>query len=304
MARHHWLTAALIALLTVAQPAAAVADSSHALSRSNFQVFTADMNGDGQADYLLKAIPAIVPLIDDDKVAVIQKAAPVATFMLLSNIDGSHILVLNPDSATMSSPVWSRSSAAPSYGIVKNNSTENMFIQSRVEGASSFLIGLSQSGTVQLRQELTRQFVGFDLGAAAVTTALSDTNGDGRADLVVRSNGRINVVLLADSNGIFYRDTQASVAAVWGGMLSELDRGNKEGALSYIHPHSRDSYGQMFSALGDAMASISPALTKLRFVTLQPDIAEAVITRNFGGQETMHYVTFMLSDNGWCVMEF
>ncbi len=283
--------------------ALAATDYSNALRKSSYRVFSGDINGDSQDDLLLRANTVIVP-VDLDDMSLIVVPSPSPTFVLLSSADGTYSLRANPAAATLSSAVWKNSPSSLVFGKVQGNGRESMLIKGTSAGAPSFVIAISATGVPQILQQLTSASIGIDLGKPGTVAELNDNNSDGRTDLVVKIDGRVTAVLLADANGIFRKDEMASINAVWLGMLSELSKGNRAGAMAYISERSKASYDSIFSALGAGVKAISPTLTNFRLVKVTQDIATAVVTRNYNGKATMHHVTFIANGDSWDIMEF
>lgn len=283
----------------------AAADYGNALSQSAYSVFSADINGDGRADLLLKATVQMIPVhLDEESVVNIPVPPLVASFVLLSSASGSYRLDPTPSEATVNNSAWQSNAAVLSFGRLHGSGPVSMLIQGAGAGAPSFTVAVSDQGTPQLLQQLTTASIGVDLGAAGVTVQLKDSNGDARADLLVRKSGRLTSVLLADTGGMFHPDGTASATAVWQNMLQELDNGSSTGAAAYFTKESQGTYQSMFSALGDDMKSVAPTFSNLRFMSMRPEAATAVITRNYNGATTMHYITFIADGNDWSIREF
>ena len=173
------------------------------------------------------------------------------TLVLLSSIGGTYSLDANPPPSIVNSSVWQAGSHDVVFGDVLGNGTRAMVIRARTQGGASFLIATSVTGAPQLLEQLTTARLGIDISAAGTTVELSDTNGDGRADMTVKMNGAVTNVFLADASGMFDKGTDetttqnntvASVRAVWGGFGAALNAGNTSQALQYVSTASAPYY--------------------------------------------------------------
>ena len=112
----------------------------------------------------------------------------------------------------LNSSVWQPGGYELIYGDLVGAGAGGMVIRSQGGGGTSFSITtLVSNGAPQLLQALTTATVGVDLGGSNVTTEVADQNNDGRADLVVKTAGRVSTVLLADANGLFHASSNNSI---------------------------------------------------------------------------------------------
>lgn len=268
-------------------------------------MFRADIDSDGDIDFLLKANRRIV-LIDYD-VPIPVPLKPVSPTFLLRASGASYQLEINPPAATVSDPAWQPGTEELVYGDVLGVGTDAMLVHARATGSPSFVISTRESdGQPVLIQHLTTAQLGVDLGAAAVTVALTDVNRDGRADMVVRTSGSISDVFLASNEGIFARpagDQQASVAA-WYAFAASLDAGEVQSALNFISTDSVPKYSTALTALSSATTNLTQNWSAPVPMQVRPDFAVYMIRESYAGVQRSYLVTIVLENGRWLVDEF
>lgn len=277
-----------------------------ALRRGNYEIFSGDVNSDGHVDILAKARPTIVPISLDDLIVPIP-IFPSPTFAILSDASGSYSLIVNPSPSIRNSSVWQANTHDLAYGDVLGNGAGGMVIHARSANGVSFTIGTSVSnGQPQLIQHLSPASLGVDLGVTGTTIALGDTNNDGRADLVVRVNGLISNVFVADSDGTFDKppDAKASAIAAWHAFRVSLDAGEANSALQFISAPVRPQYAAAFSVLANRITTMTQNWSALDAVSVRPDYAVFTLTQTYSGQTRLHFVTFSLEGDRWMIHGF
>lgn len=277
----------------------------NAVGKTTYTPFCGDMNGDGQLDVLLKAAPKVlVVTLDDDFIVPLSLPPNSPSFTLVSN-GGGYSLQANPDSATANSSAWRTGCHQLVVGDVLGTGAGSILIKANSPDLPSFVVAMDAStGTLRLTQHLSIGAIGTNLGAQGTTVELKDANGDGRSDLHVSANGRLQAVLIADATGAFHIDTSNTLVATWRRMLAGLEANNADMALSYIAAGSRDKYGQAFNELGTGMKQIPASLGELTLVKVSSRYATAVVNRNLGGTQSLHYVTFLQNGSAWEIAEF
>jgi len=304
MTRNRGRAGAILFAVGMAQAGAcAAADVRSALKDADYQLSWGDVNGDGLPDLLAVGKPKIISLsLDEDMPAIpIRIPALAKNFALVSATGGAYSLTANP-SQSMIDAAYNKSAAKPSFGDVTGGGYLSMFVPSIAAGMPSFVVGIGADGSLQLRQRVTQDLVGIDLNAADVTTALSDMNGDGRADLVISKGGRVSFVLYTDANGNLYKEAETetkTAEVVLNQAFSAMKVGDKAGVLAYFSPQSRAEYDTLFTAAGADMAAIPGSITSFRMRYVFNGTAEAVLTANLNGRVTMHFVTLIMGPNGW-----
>ena len=276
-----------------------------ALRNASYTVFSGDVNSDGRTDLLVKAKLKIA-VIDLDDLAVpivIPPSSP--TFVLLSS-GNDYVLDAQPNASVLNSSVWQPGGYELIYGDLVGEGAGGMVIRSQSGGGTSFSITtLVSTGAPQLLQALTSATLGVDLGASNVTTDVVDQNNDGRADLVVKTAGRVSTVLLADANGLFHASSSNAIQAAWFGMLSAMTDGNSADALAFIAEERRPVYQTAFANMGTSISMVRPTLTNFALIQTGTGFARFVVDQTINGTTRMHFVDFIQTPNGdWAVASF
>lgn len=301
-----------VAFLALILPAVLSTDPAHAgafdgaLLRTSYQAFSADMNGDGLPDVLLKAMPGIVTVPLDAEVNAAISVAPASpSFILFSNPGSGYTLAVNPDPALRNHSAWAASTHELLYGDVLGNRAGTLLIKAKQPHLPSAVVAMSASnGQLWLMQPLSVDTIGINVGDAGISLELKDQNNDGRTDLQVLLNGRRHAMFIANENGRFVRDDKSMILATWSAMLSALAAGDAEGAAQFIAVETREQYRSAFADLGGATKTIVGDLTEFDFVEIGRDMARCVVTQTAGGKTRMHFVSFLARDGGWMLLEF
>jgi hypothetical protein len=277
----------------------------NALVRAKYTVYSGDYNSDGHIDILAKATPAVIPIaLDDLNVPIVFFPSP--TFVLLSS-GSTYTLDYNPSSALKNSAVWQLNTHDLSFGDLLGNGAGAMLIRSKSTGGTSFTVSTSPSdGKPQFVQAIGANDLGLDLGTSGVSVQLKDTNRDGRADLIVRTNGLIAAVFVADAGGAFQRptDSAGSITASWRALCAALDAGDPTSALSFISTYSGPKYSSAFANLGSDLAGLTQYWSDIQAVTVSTRYATYLLTQNLDGQERGYLITFVNENGRWVVEQF
>jgi hypothetical protein len=278
----------------------------NALDRAQYQVFVGDINGDGIPDVLVKAKTpvAMIPL-DDLQFPVVLKP-PSPTFELLSNGAG-YTLVINPPWSVIQNPVWTTGNYDLLFADTLGTGSHDLLLRPRTAGGTAFLVSTSPTdGSPQLAETISQSTLGIDLGASGVSVALTDVNRDGRADLVVRTNGQITAVFLADANGTFSKpvSAQSSVFASWNGLRASLDAGDINSAAAFVAPASRAGYVAVLTSIGANVANVSGNWSDLKAIELAPTYARCALIQTENGSQYLYHVNFVLQNGQWLVDSF
>jgi RHS repeat-associated protein len=133
-----FLTLLLLSLFSNAQ--AGLNES--ALVQTSYEIYTGDVNNDGQLDILLKGVPKLITIPLDDDLQIPLSIPPKApTFALLSGAGGQFELVTTP-SSLFSNLGWKRDL---SYQVSGDTEIGNnaIAISSSMPGQSSFVVAMS-----------------------------------------------------------------------------------------------------------------------------------------------------------------
>jgi hypothetical protein len=283
---------------------AQAAPASTALQLGNYVIFSGDVNGDGYVDILAKSTPKFVPIALDDLIFSIPIFAS-PTFVLLSS-GGSYSLVTEPPASIVNSSVWQANSHSLAFADFLGNGVTSMLIRSAVAGGDSFSVTASPStGQLALLQHISSSDLGVDLGALSRTVEFRDANRDGRADLVVRTNGRITETFLADSNGLFVRPIgNATIEASWYAFCASLDANDPASAVSFISATRRAQYDAAFQAVGSQLPDLTQRWSSFAAVrVVGSSFANYLITQTINGIATDYMITFVWEDGRWVVAE-
>ena len=135
-----------------------IASSASAQTADKYLAYTADVNGDGQLDILVKPAPKIIMLsVDDDLDVPIVVPPTIPAFLLISNGSGGYQLSTNLGLAGPST-LWMQglvnvtvnSGQSPSSPSITINYTTSSQLPSVVSKASDGTLVLTQSGTAPL----------------------------------------------------------------------------------------------------------------------------------------------------------
>ena len=276
-----------------------------ALQLANYAVFSGDVNGDGFRDILLKAKPRLV-LIQLDDLSVPIPVYPVPTFVLLSN-GGSYTLVTSPALDIVNSSVWQANTYTISFGDFIGNGVTSMMIRSTTGGGDTFTV-TTPANAVQptLLQRITPGDLGIDLGDPSRTVEFRDSNRDGRSDLVVRTNGRVTDVFVADSTGQFMRQagSTGSISVAWNGLRASLDASDAASAVGFFSADTQSRYDSVFQRLGAGeLPNISARWSNFQQISVDATYATYAITQTYNGVSSDYLVSFVFENGRWVLNE-
>lgn len=173
------------------------------LSDAGYDVYSGDYNGDGYPDLLLRAKHQFVLIDYDTVIPVLLRWRQ--SFMVLSNSDGSYSILLNPNTAAMSNPLWVPGTHDLIFGDTDGDGSLELLLRSKTPNGVNVLVGTSPTdGVPRLLQRLNAADVGIDMGQADLDVDLLDTNGNGRDDLLIATRyGLVVQISPASSAGTF-----------------------------------------------------------------------------------------------------
>ena len=135
-----------------------IADGASAQAADKYSSYTADINGDGQLDILVKPVPKVIMLsLDDDINVPIVVPPTIRSFLLVSNGSGGYQLSTNLGLAGPNTQwtqglvnVTANSGQSPSGASITINYTTSSQLPSVVSKASDGTLVLTQSGSAPL----------------------------------------------------------------------------------------------------------------------------------------------------------
>jgi hypothetical protein len=202
--------------------------------------------------------------------------------------------------------VWQPASHDLIFGDVLGSGSTALLLRGRASGMPSFVITTSTSGQPVLLQHLSTSTLGVDISGSTYVVAMTDTNRDGRADLVLRTNGLIQAVFAADPSGLFAApdDDQDRVMMAWRAFCAALDTSDIASAQQFVVDFSRPRYAQALTALGPAVQTLTSTLSEPREISTGATHAEYVLTQTYAGSTQVHLVVFRKSGNNWLLEAF
>lgn len=216
------LMLSIVSIISGTQVSAAVpAQFRNGLVDASYQVLSADINSDGQTDFLLRARNRIVLIDYEIVIPVLLRWRD--NFVLLSNPSGNpcgsgyqsggYCLISGPSADLLNNPAWQAGTHELIFGDTDGDGSDEMLIRALTPNGTSLLIETSETnGLPQVRQKLSYPSIGVDLGETGLDVDLLDTNGDGRADILTGTPyGLVKAILRADGQGTFsYEQEQTS----------------------------------------------------------------------------------------------
>ncbi len=161
-----------------------------------YSVYTGDYNGDGLQDIILKGIVIIIPM-DGLIIPIIRDSA-----VLQQNSDGTYSTLYPVSLSSINAITLSSGQYNIIEGDFNGDGITDFLLQAQNADDPSFIMygeGSSALPSVQNLQDVTNTAVNAD----AVTIIVSDTNGDGRDDLIITNmNYGHQTILLGSETGI------------------------------------------------------------------------------------------------------
>jgi hypothetical protein len=271
-------------------------------SSTNYRVFTADINGDGMIDILLRG--SIVPIAFGklDIFIPVRKSV-----IITSSLSGVYFIDSAPSQSALSSTLWTPGSYQLLSADFAGNGSNDLFVRSLTPGNSSFVLSLPAGQyTPALQQQFTPSTFGLDFGANGVAVTLADQNGDGRVDISVTQNGVLLANLIAGTNGTFTPPSVAKstlLSATWAGLKNALNGGNATAAVQLYAPQTQAKYQQIFSDLGAAMKTITSTWADPILISSDDNYAEYAVRQTVDGQARMYLISFIRDAQGNWVIE-
>ena len=174
----------------------------NALHDANYDVYSGDVNADGIPDLLLKARSQFV-LIDYEVIFPVLLRWR-STFAVLSNLDGSYSVVVNPDAGLLNHSAWQSGTHELIFGDTNGDGSDEMLVRAKIPSSASVLITTSPTdGVPALLQRMNAQDIGIDLGQSGLEVDLLEIDGDNRTDLLTARGGVVETIHIAGTNGAF-----------------------------------------------------------------------------------------------------
>ncbi len=269
----------------------------------DYQVYTADINGDGDVDILLRG--TLVPIAVDDLMIFIPLRQSV---IILSDGNGGYYIDSAPSQSMLNNTLWTSGGYELLSGDFQGDGNNDLLLRALTPGNSSFILSFTTGQTAPtLSQELSPAVFGLDFGAEGIDVTLPDVNGDGRSDIQVNLDGQILAVLLSDSSGMFIprseNDKKATIDAVWAGLRISLDDGDATAALQFYSITAQGKYSQIFTDLDTAITTMTSFWSSATPISITDNFAEYAIRQTVDGQTRLHLIRFMRDDQGRWLIE-
>jgi len=276
---------------------------------SEYKAYLVDVDGDGLKDIYLKSPPEIIIIFSDpsfpidinnDPVFFLKANSPWGDYLPPSKWLGSKPSLLN---ALELNVIFGEIDTSPD--------TVELFIQSGVQGQSSVTVSFNgyvpQGYIYEFQQSLIE---GQDISSEISTVTLSDANGDGRDDLVIRHNATGEVTTIhANANGSFgeqnsqiISDDEKTLNETWFGLQSALKSKNVSGALSYFTNRSKNKHSEVFNRLYNDLPDIVNSIRNFNQQQITQDYAVYSVNRTIDGIEYLFFINFKRDENhNWLI---
>lgn len=142
----------IVALMLMISGPASAGTYDGAMGRTNYVVMTGDVNGDGQNDVLMKAVPKLVMIpIDDDLNVPVPIPVPSPTFALISSSYGVYTLLTNPGTDVLANSAWKTATQQLSYAGAAGAFASSVTITATTGEQASFVVSMAaDSGVLQI----------------------------------------------------------------------------------------------------------------------------------------------------------
>jgi hypothetical protein len=151
-----------------------------------------------------------------------------------------------------------------------------------------------------LLQHLTPSAIGVDLGGAGITTELKDINGDGRSDLLIKTDGTVTDALVADASGILSREEDSPILATWYAVTAALSASDLNAATQYFTIQAAPTYLNAFAARGN-LPGLAASWSPIQPVIVAENYATFVFTHTDGSIQRLHFVGFVKEGGRWVI---
>ena len=288
----------------VASAVAAPAAADCPTRADEMALLSADVNGDGQPDFLVRATPYFVPLdLDDDMPVVIPVPRPIEGFVLTSDGGSYGLTSLDPYAAVAST--WVPSASSLFVEDVKGSGCASVILQA-VSGARTLSVGYDASQTPYLIQQLgSAPGEAGDLSGAALD--FKDMNGDSRIDLEVSRSGAVQAIYLAQADGVLRLDPAASALAVWRSFLAAMAANDVEWSLRHLTATSAPAYESTMRGMGSDLSLLPARTVDFAVVDARDEAVRVTVIIQQITSSTLffvHYVDIVNDKGTWAIESF
>ena len=288
-----------LAALAAGQSLAAIPND---LLTAGYQVYTADINGDGCPDFLIRAPNQYVPISIDDDISIIIPIAARFPALQLTSVGtcGSMALTVLPASISYD-PRWLPAAYSVLVGDVVGLGGGSLLI-APTNSSNSYAFSISRSntdGSYTYLQSL--QLATFGLGSGT-TLSFQYVNSDSRSDLVAMNGANVVAAFTAGTDGRFTSGTSDMVSLttiVWKSFLGALSSTNPNNALQMVAGYSNDVFATAINTPGATPQGFATIISSFDVIDVQPTYVRAVISIQRNGETDLFYVLFGKDADGY-----
>jgi hypothetical protein len=290
------LLVATVVALALCLPSMVSADVPSDLASAGYEVLSADINGDGCADYLIRGKPRIVIIDLDDLMFPIPVPSPSPAALLLSAVPGCQYSQSSaPNAAQLQDPRWVAAPYSVVVGDVLGTSSGSLLIVP-TSTANTQTFNLARdvaSGQMTLIQTFSLANLYASPGRSAY---LERVDEDAQTDLVIRDSSNLIIgVFGAKPDGTFalgQSDKAMLVTLIWRSFTDRLGSTNPADAANYLAPAIRALVLDSITAPDAVPSQYAQQIIRFDVLRVEDDYVHAAVLMNRGSVPTLYFITF------------